>query len=66
MNRNLKTKQSSVYRRARKSGNPFFKLWKKYTSLRNEVVTILRKSKREHLRKVSRQGVNSFGRKSNF
>ena len=35
-------------------------LWKKYTSLRNEVVTILRKPRREHLRKVSKQGCKQF------
>ena len=61
MNRNIKAKlrkRNSVYRRARKTGHP--SLWKKYTSLRNEVVTILRKSKREHLRKVSRQGCKQF------
>ena len=60
MNRNIKAKlrkRNSVYRRARKTGHP--SLWKNYTSLRNEVITILRKSKREHL-KVSRQGCKQF------
>ena len=56
MNRNIMAKmrkRNSIYRRARKTGHPSLWIWKKYISLRNEVVTILRKSKREHLRKVS-------------
>ena len=51
-------KRNSVYRRARKTGCP--SLWNKYTSLRNQVVNILRQSKREHLRKVSGQGCKQF------
>jgi len=51
-------KRNSVYRRARKTGCP--SLWNKYTSLRNQVVNILRQSKRQHLRKVSEQGCKQF------
>ena len=57
-------KRKRNYRRARKTGCP--SLWNKYTSLRNQVVNILRQSKREHLRKYQDRGVNSSGRQSSY
>ena len=51
-------KRNSVYRRARKTGCP--SLWNKYTSLRNQVVNVLRQSKRDHLRKVLGQWCKQF------
>ena len=59
MNRNIKTKmRKQCIQKSKENLTPL--LWKKYTSLRNEVITILRKPRREHLRKVSRQGCKQF------
>lgn len=47
-------KRNTIYRRARITGRS--SLWSKYTSLRNEVVKLLRQSKKEHLKRMSNLG----------
>ena len=48
-------KRNSVYRRARKAGCP--SLWNKYTSLRNQVVNILRQIEERTLEESIGTGV---------
>ena len=40
--------------------------WKKYTSLRNQVVHTLRQAKKDHLKKVSGQGSKQFWKTVKF
>ena len=61
LNRNIRfkiRKRNSMYRKARSTKNSSH--WRKYTTLRNEVVKLLRKSKREYLKKAAQQGAKGF------
>lgn len=51
-------KRNNTYRKARTTGRP--SLWSKYRSLRNEVVQLLRQSKKHHLQRVSTLGSKQF------
>ena len=51
-------KRNSAYKKARETGGTT--TWKKYTSLRNQVVHTLRQAKKDHLKKVSSQGSKQF------
>ena len=61
MNRWIKSKirkRNSIYRKARTTGCS--SLWSKYVSLRNEVVHLLRQSKKNHLKRMSKLGSKQF------
>ena len=51
-------KKNNTYRKARTTGRP--SLWSNYRSLRNEVVQLLRQSKKHHLQRVSTLGSKHF------
>ena len=48
----------------KKTGNS--SLWSKYTSLRNEVVNLIKQSKKDQLRKVAKQGTKQFWKTVKF
>ena len=51
-------KRNSVYRKARTTSHSL--LWSKYATLRNEVVQLLRQSKKNHLKRMSNLGSKQF------
>ena len=57
-------KRNSAYKKARETGGTT--TWKKYTSLRNQVVHTLRQAKKDHLKKVSSQGSKQFWKTVKF
>jgi len=61
MNRRIKAKirkRNCVYRKARTTCHS--SLWSKYVSLRNEVVQLLRQSKKNHLKRMANLGSKQF------
>ena len=67
MNRCIKAKimkRNNIYRKARSTNDPT--LWSRYTSLRNEVVQLLRQSKKGHLKKMSKLGSKQFWKTIKF
>ena len=67
MNRHIRSKirkRNSAYRKGKETGCP--SIWKKYLSLRNQVVSMLRQSKRDHLKRMSSQGSKQFWKTVKF
>ena len=59
-----KLKRNNIYRKARATNDPT--LWSRYTSLKNEVVQLLRQSKKGHLKKMSKLGSKQFWKTIKF
>ena len=67
MNHNIKKKlrkRNWVYRKAKKTDCPSLRT--KYKSLRNELVHLIRKAKKDHLKKMSKLGKKQFWRTVKF
>ena len=64
MNRNINQKEKQCYQERKGNGMPI--LVEKYRSLRNEVVNVLRQSKRDHLKRMSSQGSKQFWKTVKF
>ena len=67
MNKHIRAKikkRNVAYRKGRKTGCP--SVWNKYRTLRNQVVSMLRQSKRDHLKKMSSQGSKHFWKTVKF
>ena len=67
MNKHIRAnirKRNMACRKGRETGCP--SVWKKYRTLRNQVVSMLRQSKRDHLKRMSSQGSKQFWKTVKF
>ena len=67
MNKHVRAKirkRNVAYRKGRKTRCP--SVWNKNRTLRNQVVSMLRQSKRDHLKKLSSQGSKQFWKTVKF